>query len=83
MSDVDKQVEEVWNESWVPILICGGELDLQQLKRELYDFSCMMREVAIVYDTLTGGLVSKPNTCASTVIELAEEHAAEMAEEAT
>src|SRR4051794_17796529 len=48
-------------------------IDLEQLKRELADFSFLIRAIPIVYDEITSGRCSKPTTDPHTVIALEEE----------
>jgi hypothetical protein len=67
-NSTDDHVEKVWNDFWAPIVAPNGVLDLEKVKRELSDFSMVMHEVAIVYDELTGGRISKINTHARHVI---------------
>lgn len=62
-------VEDNYNNFWKDILEVNGQINLEQLKKELYDYACMIREVSIVYDTLTMGRISKPNTKAQVVID--------------
>lgn len=52
-----------------------GELDREQISRELADYSDLMRNVSRVYDHLAG--LSKPNTAPEYIIRGAEERAAE------
>ena len=65
---VDSEVEDNWREFWMPIVAPNGVVNIQQVKRELFDFSVVMRNVSEVYDELTGGMISKPNTRSSAVI---------------
>ena len=77
----DKDVEKVWQEFWVPVLYPAGyesvasdALDLEQVKRELYDFKRVMDEVDKVYIHVTGGKFSKCLTPAQWIIDAADEH---------
>lgn len=77
--DLDKldgkdEVEIVWENSWADLIMPGGVLNLDQLKRELYDFRVVMVEVGKVYDAVTGGRFSKPNTPHEAIIEAADAH---------
>ena len=64
-------VERVWRERWRPIVIRhDGGLDLEQLKKELYDFSVLMRGASLVYEAATGGKASKVTTDPSVIIAL-------------
>lgn len=63
------EVEENFNTFWKDIVTnADGTLNLQAVKNELFDYSQYMHETSIVYDTITRGRVSKPNTTASAVI---------------
>jgi len=57
--DWERTFEEFWRE-----IVCraDGSLDIEQVKRELHDFHIVMGEVALVYDHITGGLLTKPTT---------------------
>ncbi|MFG1857558.1 hypothetical protein ACGFJT_37390 [Actinomadura geliboluensis] len=39
-----------------------GTLDLDQVKRELHDYHQLLQKIPKVYDEITGGRISKPNT---------------------
>ncbi|MDF7810718.1 hypothetical protein [Hymenobacter sp. YC55] len=61
--------ERVWNDFWKDICTNpNGSINLEQVKRELADYHGILEEVSKVYDTLTRGNISKPNTLASAVI---------------
>lgn len=68
------EIEEVYERFWKPILERDGEIDIQKLKKELFDFKMIMRNVSIVYDEITGGKISYPDTNAEAVIDAAEDH---------
>jgi hypothetical protein len=62
-----------WNEFWAEICLNpDGSVNLDQVQRELSDFREMMNSVSTVYDHLTKGRISKPNTCAKVVIQEVE-----------
>ncbi len=64
-------IEQVFNEFWKPILAKeSGEIDIAQLKKELFDYHMILGEVPKVYDSVTNGQVSKPNTAADVVIAM-------------
>lgn len=71
MKDYEESFEEFWRE-----LVCNedGTLNVDQVKRELHDYRLALRNVPLVYDHVTGGQASKPNTLAQYVIDSAEEH---------
>lgn len=66
-------VERVWRTFWADIVAPGGALDVEAVKRELHDYSTILDEVPKVYMHVTDGRISKPNTHASAVIDVAEE----------
>jgi hypothetical protein len=53
---------------WKDIVVKDGELDVAQVKLELEDYNFMMKQVPIVYDNVTGGLLSKLMYEAETVV---------------
>lgn len=61
-------VEKVYREFWQEIVAPNGKLDLEQVKKELFDFHKILEEVPKVYDNVTGGRLSKPNTPASVIV---------------
>lgn len=72
----DQKVEQVWQDFWRPI-VCKdeeSEVDMEQVKRELYDWYIAMNEVSKVYCEITGNMISKPHTKSEVVIEKADEH---------
>jgi hypothetical protein len=78
MKRVDKDVEAEWNDFWKPILFKRGKLNLSQLKKELFDYSQVMHEVSLVYDHITNGAISKPNTRHEDVIAVADDYVDEL-----
>ncbi len=78
--DVDPEVVECFLDFWWPLLEKDGLLDLAQIMRELYDFRMVMQEVRHVYDHLTNGKFSKPNTAAAHIIAAVEENYADTSE---
>jgi hypothetical protein len=73
--------QECWDDFWAPICAPDGELDLEQVKKELFDCHGMIQEIPKVFDHVTGGRISKPNTMAFEVIAMADEHYEEIAAE--
>jgi len=51
-------------EFWVPIVVTNGYnknmVNMEQIKKELYDYYCVMQEVSKVYYHVTNGKFSKP-----------------------
>lgn len=70
----DIENEKVYDEFWKPLLEKDGFLDMQQLKRELFDFYNVIKNVPKVYDHITGGKVSKILTDPKVVCDLADEY---------
>ena len=77
-----KDYEETYNSFWKEIVEKDGVLDLDQVKRELHDYHRMLGEVPKVYDHVTGGRISKPNTPASAVIAEHDDEVTRLCEEA-
>jgi hypothetical protein len=46
-----------------------GTLNLDQIKRELYDFSFLMEQASTVYESITDGRLSKTTHYASSVLQ--------------
>lgn len=71
MTDYQKIFKDFWEE-----LVCNpdGTLNMDAVQRELADYYFMLQEVPKVYDHVTGGAVSKPNTYAFEVNLVADEH---------
>lgn len=63
-----------WQQIWVPVLYQDGVLDAEQVKKEIHDYSMLLGFVPKVYDAVTGGRVSKPNTLPDAVIEQFQDH---------
>ena len=63
-------IEEEWK-FWQTI-ICNedGTINIEQLKKELCDYSLMLGEVPQVYCEVTGHLLSKPHYYAEGVIQV-------------
>lgn len=66
-------IDESW-EFWEPI-ICdkNGNIDVEQLKKELCDYYFVIKEVPKVYCEVTGGTLSKILYDSNTVISLFNE----------
>lgn len=70
---MSKQLEDYevkYNEFWKEIIEKDGVVNIDQVKRELYDFAMMINEVSEVYCHVTNGAISKPNTSADVVIAI-------------
>jgi len=80
VNDTAKTVDELFEQFWKPI-VChpDGSLNIEQLKKELADYSFILGEVPKVYLAVTGDALSKPNYHAAGVISCTESHFSEMA----
>lgn len=74
---LDLDVARVFQDFWAPLVCPDGTWDLGQVKRELYDYHAMIAEVTKVYDTLTCGRFTKPNTAAEHILSEVEERTQE------
>jgi hypothetical protein len=76
----NNEVEEVFQEFWAEI-VCNedGSINIDQVKKELSDYSFMLDEVPKVYCEVTGGLLSKPNYYAESVLSVFREQYADKA----
>jgi hypothetical protein len=61
------EVEKVYQEFWAELLSLNGVLSMALVKKELFDYYNFLDETAKVYDHVTGGRISKPNTLAVAV----------------
>lgn len=74
--------QERWDNFWKDILeLPDGSIDVEQLKKELSDFSQLMYSVSIIMDEVTGGMVSNPLTDPDVVISLHNDYVNRMCEE--
>jgi len=76
MTDTE-DYQRVYAEFWRDLVETGGKLDQDKVARELYDYHVLLRDVQMVYDSVTMGRLSKPNTrvdaIVSTVADLQQE----------
>jgi hypothetical protein len=72
--DKEFDPETVWNEFWAGIVMKDGQLDIEQVKKELCDFYMVMDFVPLVYCHVTGGQISKVTTTPEAVLAVAEDH---------
>lgn len=68
MANEDNEVETVWREFWLPIVAPNDVVDMEQVKKELFDFKTLMGNTARVYSYVTRGHISKPLTMPEAVI---------------
>lgn len=73
-------VEQVYQEFWKDIICdADGNIDVEQIKKELCDFYKMIQEVPKVYCEVTGGMLSKCLYDAETVLDYFRERFANKA----
>lgn len=78
---MSEDYEQVWDDFWKDIVTNeDGSLNLDQIKRELFDFHVVLDEVPLVYVSVTGGMLSKPNYPARTVISEFENYVEQLNE---
>lgn len=58
---IQAAVDACWKDFWVPIIMKNGDVDMEQVKCELYDLRRLSQIVSIVYEDLSGGQMSKPS----------------------
>lgn len=76
----DDAVEKAWETFWLPLF--GGKSPTeQQIKQELAGYYFILVNVPIVYETVTGFKLSKPNYPANTVIAAFYEYVKSMTKE--
>jgi hypothetical protein len=70
----DKDVEKCFDEFWKEI-ICdnSGNINLDQIKKELFDYKNLMDSAREIICEVTDGILSYPNYPAETVLSLFEE----------
>lgn len=69
-----EEIEKNYNEFWKDIVEKeDGTIDIEQVKKELYDFSIVMGNCTNAYMKMTDGNISKPNTHFFEVINIFEE----------
>ena len=79
--DEESEYEKTFREFWMPILTRGGKLDLELVKKELYNYHVIMNNVSTVYMHITGNRISKPNTLANEIIAEHDDLVNELVEE--
>lgn len=73
MSTETTDYENTWQSFWKEIVMgIDGQPDLEQIKKELYNYKILLKNVPIVYDSVTFGRISKPNTDPIYVIDAVE-----------
>lgn len=77
-----REVEGIYQSFWKDIVEKNGVIDIEQVKKELADYSFVLSEVSKVYTHVTGGLLSKPNYHANGIISAADDHMNEVVQDA-
>ena len=70
---MNSETEKDYEENWKPLLMTDGVFDSVKIKNEMTDLIFIFNQVSKVYDRITGGLLSKPNYYADTIIEQYED----------
>lgn len=69
LPDTNRDYNQIYNDFWKDIIEDKyGNIDIEQLKKELCDYEFMLSEVPKVYYNVTNGLLSKPLYYADTII---------------
>ena len=69
-----EEVEKVYQEFWKDIVENeDGTLNVEQVKKELADFSMVMKNCSSAYEEMSGSLITKPNTYFSEVLKIFQE----------
>ena len=68
------EVDTVYETFWKPLIEQNGKLNVEQLKKELFDFWQVMQSVPKVYSHVTGGKISKILTDPQVVNSMADDH---------
>jgi hypothetical protein len=64
-----KETEEVYEYFWKIIVEKDGNINIDAIKKELHDYYIAIQEVGKVYDYITMGKLTKPNTDAQYIID--------------
>ena len=69
-----EEVEKVYQEFWKDIVENeDGTLNVEQVKKELADYSMVMDNCSSAYEEMSGSLITKPNTYFSEVLKIFQE----------
>ena len=66
----EQTIEEVWEGFWLPIVLKEGQISLDEIKRELYDYALVLDQVRKVYSHITGGVITNQTSFAFDVIRV-------------
>lgn len=76
-----EDIEAEWDSLWKDIVTNpDGSINIEQVKKELYDFSYVMEQVPKVYCHVTGNRLSKIMYPAETVMAVADDYTSEITE---
>ena len=86
--DYKEEIKHQYETFWKDLVEVNGKMEPGLVKNELYDYGVLLDSVNKVYHELTGGNISKANTCPDAVIseanrvydEIAQEYAKECME---
>lgn len=70
----DQSYEDLYDDFWKDIIEKDGVVNMDQVKRELSDYHHILDQVPEIYMEVTGGMISKPNTCKGPVLDLFREN---------
>lgn len=62
MPNFDDSPDETFKGFWEDIVGPENNLNVEQIKKELHDFACLIDNISKVYSYVTDGKISKPNT---------------------
>lgn len=69
-----EEVEKVYQDFWKDIVENeDGTLNVEQVKKELADYSMVMDNCSSAYEEMSGSLITKPNTYFSEVLKIFRE----------
>lgn len=68
MAMIADNYKQTYETFWKGLVETDGKLDPDKVMRELHDYSFLIDQVPKVYYHVTGGMIAKPNTHASEVI---------------
>lgn len=78
-----KTVEEEYNDFWKDIVENpDGSLNVEQVKKELSDYSFLLHGIPLIYGEVTGGMEGEPNTMPEAVIRRFNDHVTKLLDEA-
>lgn len=73
--------EKEWKDFWMPLLKTNGKWDGKKIENEMHDLVFIYEQISIVYEYITGGLLSKPMYYADTIKTAYDDSVTESAKE--